>query len=1118
MKKKGFIMEKKAQRDKKLHSLQKLFPGKIEIDLWGWTGTVNYQRTKENISPDYFIEKIVKESNIWGANFVEYFPFKEGVGGFVIGWDPDDPIRMPQGFYPYPDPKWTDTAIRRLAERIHDADMVAVWCINALCCVGSGGWGKPGANWVIGTPSDQLDVLEKFCRDFFNVFLWGSKKTFDVFDTEYIAGGEIPIIWTYNPGATPMLCAVSDFSGEGYTYSFCCAGLKRHLLLGLDDHTSYQRSKSGPYFSYQADSRVRRSTESGWGHFGGYSCPDWLMKQAFDYCRVRVTSANNFHTALWWFNETEEMRDPGDRRYVYGLMLDPLRSAVALRLFVTGRFDERILKFNPDKIGGLEYYPFPRGTPIIQNNHLRLYFSSWQDQKTIVYDRSHLGHYDDNNPDKLTLSNVFLKTSVQGRKNSSGVIGFVDGSDSEFSKAWDGKESYDIGEVKVSSFPRGLGFPPHLPRKISLRFQTAKDGWYMLSVAQCPTKNKGKVSVVVNEVMIGEFATKTLLESSGTYIHIVPFKVHKGFNRIDLKLKSESKGFAFDAISLQEIKWIGVPDDTNREFRSSGGYREIGEVYDFYLGRDSTEEFPGGLEPKGDKWPRRVNISFDAKVGLYVFYFRLSGKGPLEFFLDGERILVETLQLENGKFGDIPVFFGITEEGKHTISLMTWMGQVEFDAVGVVRLFDESIVQCIEEPVGYLATIREGLNIPMPSGNVSEVRRYTLKDDALWVEVEINRRTTGKVGEVCSVIGCKGYTSLHVGKLVYKKAVQLEKVPEVLVLKDERSTRPDIVLTFIEKGNTKGISFFPESEIRIISDAASNEKLRYAMFVPEVLYGELGYGQLMSLLDRGEEFLDFDTGNIEVSNRLPLPMVRIIGLKGSKLGPFYVMERNSKNTEHSWWMFRGGQPAVSGDCTYVRVYLQGMDRVKIQRYGYIDGKVKGGVGSQYIIAIRDDIGVHSCTVEVLNVTPYVPAPSVVFKEKFTSVKLNGEEWRYYEGNTVYLPSRRGTYRIKTSRKEKKVPHILRTQASVKEIRWDGYRLVIDIGDPVWYKKKKCKPSFYMVGIALEGYSVINVSNEGKMIPFEKLRLKSEADLEKMRRTGAVLKLKTGKTEIVFRKT
>jgi len=211
-------------------------------------------------------------------------------------------------------------------------------------------------------------------------------------------------------------------------------------------------------------------------------------------------------------------------------------------------------------------------------------------------------------------------------------------------------------------------------------------------------------------------------------------------------------------------------------------------------------------------------------------------------------------------------------------------------------------------------------------------------------------------------------------------------------------------------------------------------------------------------------------------------------------------------------LVRGGQSALSNDSTYVRVYLQPKSSATIQDYGFIDGNVKGGIGNQYIIAIREGISAQSCTVDVLNVTPYVFAPSVVFKEDFTSVKVNGRDWSYFEGNTVYLPNKKGTYNIKMSKKGKG-PHFLRTQALVNIISWQDNKLIIDIEDPSCFPYGDMP---YTVGIAKEGYSIEGISNSGEIIQPETFRLKNKVELQRMEKKYVVIKLKTGPTEITFK--
>jgi len=60
-----------------------------------------------------------------------------------------------------------------------------------------------------------------------------------------------------------------------------------------------------------------------------------------------------------------------------------------------------------------------------------------------------------------------------------------------------------------------------------------------------------------------------------------------------------------------------------------------------------------------------MDITFEAKTGSHVFCLYVGGKGPVEFFLDGERIRVEYLDMKDGQFGELPIFFSVARAGKH---------------------------------------------------------------------------------------------------------------------------------------------------------------------------------------------------------------------------------------------------------------------------------------------------------------------------------------------------------------------------------------------------------------------------------------------------------------------
>ena len=166
-------------KNERPHSLKRAFSGQVALDLWGWSGTISYQRTKGHATPEYFVEKIARQSNHWGANMIECMPFKIACGGYVMGWDKNDTISEPQkGVYFYRDPHWTDDRFRGILSAIHEMDMLNFFCINSIGTT----WGLH-EGWQKPDQKDEVDVMRRWCRDFFNPFLFGEEKAY--FGTVY---------------------------------------------------------------------------------------------------------------------------------------------------------------------------------------------------------------------------------------------------------------------------------------------------------------------------------------------------------------------------------------------------------------------------------------------------------------------------------------------------------------------------------------------------------------------------------------------------------------------------------------------------------------------------------------------------------------------------------------------------------------------------------------------------------------------------------------------------------------------------------------------------------------------------------------------------------------------
>ena len=89
------------------------------------------------------------------------------------------------------------------------------------------------------------------------------------------------------------------------------------------------------------------------------------------------------------------------------------------------------------------------------------------------------------------------------------------------------------------------------------------------------------------------------------------------------------------------------------------------------------------------------------------------------------------------------------------------------------------------------------------------------------------------------------------------------------------------------------------------------------------------------------------------------------------------------------------------------------------------------------------------TAHVLQVGPFLSAPSVIMAEPFGQVTLDGKPWCYVHGQTVYLPRAKGVYRIETrgvsaAPSDRARPALARTSAHVASCRFVAESRVLEV--------------------------------------------------------------------------
>jgi hypothetical protein len=115
--------------------------------------------------------------------------------------------------------------------------------------------------------------------------------------------------------------------------------------------------------------------------------------------------------------------------------------------------------------------------------------------------------------------------------------------------------------------------------------------------------------------------------------------------------------------------------------------------------------------------------------------------------------------------------------------------------------------------------------------------------------------------------------------------------------------------------------------------------------------------------------------------------------------------------------------------------------------GLIDWIARPGWGCQYLMALGDLARVDdyvSFVAEVMTTTPFVFAPRVEVAGTVRNVIVNGQPYRYFDENMVFLPNRAGTYRVEVALGEPDAPHLTRTTTVVEKATWSRETRTLEV--------------------------------------------------------------------------
>ena len=396
----------------------------------------------------------------------------------------------------------------------------------------------------------------------------------------------------------------------------------------------------------------------------------------------------------------------------------------------------------------------------------------------------------------------------------------------------------------------------------------------------------------------------------------------------------------------------------------------------------------------------------------------------------------------------------------------------------------------IVETGGHRAVVEQALNSTQGDLAGTEIRRFTVDNDAPWIRVNIDRKIDEIPKNLTTTLDCASYeqVTLNGNSLESGKKMGLQSGPNFLVLTDNENVYPNLAIFLLDQGNIRKLTWNSRQNIELISQGNTTEQINLVVALFDNLCSTDQYPILAKMFNESSKILDFSSNNeeaIHIPNPSAIPFVRVVQVKSSDHHPYLVREKG-------WWMTRGGQPSEEfSGIDYVKIYQTEDDNTKIQPYGFIDHTVKPGWGCQYIVALKDiesELPARArCLARVLSLTSYIFSPRVEFNRPIAHVSINGHPWYYFDGPFVFLPNRKGDYRIEvefTGDEFTPSPRLACTYAvPLPETRFSDDQLTLQTALPEWINE--LPPDYPLTALVKhEGFSIDSIKG-GNLINQQK---------------------------------
>jgi hypothetical protein len=541
-------------------------PGQVLASHWGWQVGLNYLHDdREPTTPARILEEVMLPSWRAGADLLDlHLPDMDQ--GYPLSWRSDDRLSRPESFWGgnfWSD--WSAETVRGLAREAHARSMLLqTWLAPAPVRSSNRVELLAAMRWI-GRELTDLRILGTGALDGVGVQDWFRDPR----------GFTIAALQDYHPG---LHFYTMDGAVNGQPGSVPVLDANRGRPLGLNASGISNLWRPGLLAQGLAaamlDCRSRRPSPRLWGvddAVGGGSYGDWIVTQANDFVRNRLGQG----PALWWQSFNPATMDSATVSYVQGISMDPIKAAVAGRLWATGTggYREQLADSVPKIQTGFGAEVTPEASShFLQNNHFRLHGSSG----SLVFDPGGLARFRPGAGQVLAAE--FMHTVMSGGRPWSsgpgpGEIDFLAGGnrgESGYAKA-----------VTIRGAERGAGgLPavlareeaPRWPRRVDLYFSPGL-GLYELQIELRGVAGNGVLELRRD----GELVQVIGFRGRDRQHHVLPFPVARtGERQLTLEVV-DGGSVALDALRLVRRR------DTAAE----------GAITEFAGHRASLEEWSG---------------------------------------------------------------------------------------------------------------------------------------------------------------------------------------------------------------------------------------------------------------------------------------------------------------------------------------------------------------------------------------------------------------------------------------------------------------------------------------------------------------------------------------------